>query len=271
MVDGLTPPLSPPAAGVGIGRRHKRVRWSKPTKGKKRPSVIDTTRAELVRALEERKGALWWRVARVALVAGYAIDKASRRDRTLRRDGAESLLAMIVALIYCSDIRTGFVGRHNPAGGRWLRYKVRDLCQFASGAQGEAELRRGRRSLDVIIGLGWMMPTAQVRRHQPDGSYKSEPGVRHLNWSRLTQMCGTSELLRRDRAHKDQHDHTTRPPRLKKQGGVQSAAASIGQHAERGTRRALPAATGDPPPKRAGGATTAAEEIAKIAALLKLT
>jgi hypothetical protein len=219
--------------------------------------------------LEERKGALWWRVARVALVAGYSIDKAARRDRTLRRDGAESLLAMIVALIYCSDIRTGFVGRHNPAGGRWLRYKLRDLCQLAYGAQGEAELRRGRRSLDVIIGLGWMMPTAQVRRHQPDGSFKSEPGVRHLNWSRIAQMCGTSELLRRDRAHKDQHDHTPRPPRLKKQGGVQSVAAAIGQQL-RGVRAPLPAATADPPPKRTGRTTTAAEEIAKIAALLKL-
>ena len=270
MVDDLAPRLSPPASVAGVGRRHKRVRWSKPAKGKKRPSVIDATRAELVRALEERKGGLWWRVARVALIAGYAIDKAAKRDRTLRRDGAESLLAMIVALLYCSDIRTGFVGRHNPGGGRWLRYKLRDLCQLAYGAQGEAELRRGRRSLDVIIGLGWMMPTAQVRRHQPDGSYKSEPGVRHLNWSRLARMCGTSELLRQDRAHKDQHDHTPHPPRLKRQNGVQSVAAAVGRQQERGANAPRPESTGDPPPKRPGGMTTAADEIAKIAAMLKI-
>ena len=269
MVDALTSTPSPPAPGAGERRRHKRVRWSKP-KGKKRPSVLDTTRAELVRALEERKGALWWRVARVALIAGYAIEKAARRDRTLRRDGAESLLAMIVTLIYCSDIRTGFIGRHNPGGGRWLRYKLRDLCQLAYGAQGEAELRRGRRSLDVIIGLGWMTPTAQVRRHQPDGSFKSEPGVRHLNWSRLARMCGTSELLRRDRAHKDQHDHTPRPPRLKRQqSGVQRAGDIAGNAREDEEREApaRPASTGDPPQR--GGMTSAAEEIAKIAAMLK--
>ncbi|CEE18888.1 hypothetical protein XAC3824_1530001 [Xanthomonas citri pv. citri] len=40
------------------------------------------------------------RISRNVIVAGYALDKALTRVRALRKDGAESLLAMSVALLY---------------------------------------------------------------------------------------------------------------------------------------------------------------------------
>ncbi|EGD17899.1 hypothetical protein XGA_3506 [Xanthomonas hortorum ATCC 19865] len=50
------------------------------------------------------------RISRHVIVAGYALEKALTRVRALRSDGADSLLAMSVALLYLSDVRTGFVG-----------------------------------------------------------------------------------------------------------------------------------------------------------------
>ncbi|MFW9584973.1 hypothetical protein ACE8DT_20215, partial [Xanthomonas euvesicatoria pv. euvesicatoria] len=108
------------------GRPHKRVHWRqpKPLAGKKRrPGVLDATRHGLVRALEERKGA-WKRIRHNVIVAGYALDKALTRVRGLRKDGADSLLAMAVALLYLADVRTGFVGKPRQGGGPWQRYTL---------------------------------------------------------------------------------------------------------------------------------------------------
>ncbi|QCZ67282.1 hypothetical protein CAI18_23315 (plasmid) [Xanthomonas citri pv. punicae] len=254
------------------GRPHKRVHWRqpKPPSGKKRrPAVLDATRDGLVRGLEQRQGSLWMRISRNVIVAGYALDKALTRVRALRKDGAESLLAMSVALLYLADVRTGFVGKPRQGGGPWQRYTLRDLAQLAYGAQTGAELERAKRSIDMMVSLGWAFPTKQVRRHTKDAEGRdgwcSEPGVRRLNFQRLCDMAGTSWLLKRDRKHADQARGT----------GVASFAQA---HARRqspqdaGTtprtgaaRPAAHRATGDPP----GGAQSAVQHISDILALFK--
>lgn len=108
------------------------------------------------------------RISRNVIVAGYALDKALTRVRALRKDGAESLLAMSVALLYLADVRTGFVGKPRQGGGPWQRYTLRDLAQLAYGAQTGAELERAKRSIDMMVSLGWAFPTKQVRRHTKD-------------------------------------------------------------------------------------------------------
>ncbi|CAD7748278.1 hypothetical protein LMG31885_45560 (plasmid) [Xanthomonas hydrangeae] len=160
-----------------------------------------------MQCFENRRGIAWFRICRHIIVAGYNIKRAHERARALRRDGAESLLAMSVALLYLADIRTGFLGKPNPVGGKWSRYTLTDLAQLAFGSQTEADVRRARRAIDMMIGLGWAFPTKQVRRHSLDAAgkavYRSEPAVRRLNLSRLCQMLGTSFQLARDRAHAD--------------------------------------------------------------------
>lgn len=257
--------LSSPSAGRS-SRAHKRVRWRKPPPGKKRrPGVIDTTRAELVRGLELRQGSLWMRISRAVIVAGYPIARALFRVRALRSDGAESLLAMAVALLYLADVRTGFVGKPRAGGGPWERFTLRDLAQLAFGAQTEADIRRARRAFEMMVSLGWAHPTKQVRRHAGvdatgADAFASEPAVRRLNLTRLCEMVGTAWLLKRDRQHADRvrGDGTaslgeTRDRRQAAQGPQQGPAA-----ASAGERRPPP--PGDPP-ARSGRARVIAEII----------
>ncbi len=85
------------------GRPHKRVHWRQPKPlacKKRRPGVLDATRDGLVRGLEQRQGIPMDADSRNVIVAGYALDKALTRVRALRKDGADSLLAMSVALLY---------------------------------------------------------------------------------------------------------------------------------------------------------------------------
>ncbi|MBO9768264.1 MULTISPECIES: hypothetical protein [Xanthomonas] len=251
------------------GRPHKRVHWRqpKPLAGKKRrPGVLDATRAGLVRALEERKGA-WKRIRHNVIVAGYALDKALTRVRGLRKDGADSLLAMAVALLYLADVRTGFVGKPRQGGGPWQRYTLPDLAQLAYGGQSDAEQRRARRSLDMMVSLGWAFPTKQVWRHTKDAEggdlWCSEAGVRRLNFQRLCDMVGTSRLLKRDRKHADQargtgvasftQAHARRQPAREPRTAPRTGAARPAAHR----------ATGDPP----GGAQSAVQHISDILAL----
>lgn len=102
---------------------------------------------------------------------------------------------------YLADVRTGFVGKPRQGGGRWQRYTLHDLAQLAYGGQTDAELRRARRSLDMMVSLGWAFPTKQVRRHKKDANggdlWCSEAGVRRINFQRLCDMVGTSWLLSR--------------------------------------------------------------------------
>ncbi|WP_372013341.1 hypothetical protein [Pseudoxanthomonas sp. 10H] len=234
-------------ASVVAARDRKCVRWRLPSGGKRRPGVLDATRAELVRGLEQRQGSVWHRISRAVIVAGYPIERALNRVRALRADGAESLLAMTVALLYLADVRTGFIGKPRPERGPWQRYALPDLAQLAYGAQGEAELRRARRSLDMLVSLGWIFPTKQVRRHQEDGSFRSEPAVRRLNLARLCQMTGTSWLLSRDRQHADRirgpGTASIEGSRQRRQER-QQAAHGLGWAED---KRRRPAATGDPP------------------------
>lgn len=184
------------------GGSHRHVHWRRPA-GKRRPGVIDATRAELVRGLEGRSGPLWFLVCRKVVVAGYPLARALVRIRALRSDGVESLLAMAVALLYLADIRTGFIGKPRDGGGPWQRYTLRDLAQFAFGAQDVASLRRARRALDMMISLGWAFPTKQVRRCVGEDTFRSDPGIRRLNLGVLCAMTSTSWLLKRDRIHAD--------------------------------------------------------------------
>ena len=186
-----------------ISRSHRRVRWRVPSGGKRRPGVLDATRVQLVRSLEQREGSVWLRISRAVAVAGYPIERAVNRVRALRSDGAESLLAMVVALLYLADVRTGFIGKPRAERGPWQRYTLPDLAQLAYGAQSEAELRRARRSLDMLVSIGWAFPSKQVRRYAEDGNFRSEPAVRRLNLQRLCEMTGTTWLLTRDRQHAD--------------------------------------------------------------------
>lgn len=183
----------------------KRVQWRAPAGGKRRPGVLDATRNELVRCLEQRRGSVWLRISRYVAVAGYPIDRALNRVRALRSDGAESLLAMIVAMLYLADVRTGFIGKPRADRGPWKRYSLHDLAQLAYGGQTEADLRRARRSLDMLVSLGWAFPTKQVRRYVDANTFRSEPAVRRLNLHRLCEMTGTSWLLSRDRQHADRN------------------------------------------------------------------
>lgn len=246
-------------------RSHRRVRWRKPAGGKRRPGVIDATRAELVRGLEQRQGSLWIRICRVVIVAGYPLARALHRVRGLRADGAESLLAMAVALLYLADVRTGFIGRPRAGGGPWHRFTLPDLAQLAFGAQGAAELRRARRALDMMISLGWAFPTKQVRRYVGEDTFRSEAGVRRLNLGRLCGMTGTEWLLKRDRIHADatRGEGTAslqegRQRRQKQQDGKRGQAPAIAASDR-------PRATGDPPAGRRG----TMEHIAQILDQLK--
>lgn len=247
------------------GVTHKRVKWRKPTDGKLRPGVIEATRAELVRCLEQRRGSVWLRVSRYVAVAGYPVERAFNRVRALRSDGAESLLAMIVAMLYLADVRTGFIGKPRAERGSWQRYTLHDLAQLAYGAQAEADLRRARRSLDMLVSLGWAFPTKQVRRYVEAATFRSEPAVRRLNLHRLCEMTGTSWLLSRDRMHADRN----------KGKGTASFESGrqrrrrVAQEQKHRSRETLPGryggrSTGDPP----AGATSSAQALSTIFDLL---
>ncbi|AMV05367.1 hypothetical protein [Xanthomonas citri] len=254
------------------GRPHKRVHWRqpKPPAGKKRrPAVLDATRDALVRSLEQRRGSLWMRISRNVIVAGYALDKALTRVRALRADGAESLLAMSVALLYLADVRTGFVGKPRHGGGRWHRYTLKDLAQLAYGGQTGAELERAKRSIDMMVSLGWAFPTKQVRRHTKDAEgrdgWSSEPGVRRLNFQRLCDMAGTSWLLKRDRKHADQARGTGVASFVQAHARRQSPQGAATTPRTGAARPAAHRATGDPP----GGGQSAVQHISDILALFK--
>lgn len=242
---------------IAQGRGHRHVRWHKPAGGKRRPRVIEATRDALVRGIEQRHGSLWLRVSRAVIVSGYPLSRALERVRALRTDGAESLLAMTTALLYLADIRTGFVGQPREGGGRWIRYTLRDLAQIAFGAQGDADLARASRALDMMVSLNWAFPTKQVRRHKGEGIFRSEAGIRRLNWSRICELACTVGHLRRDRAHADATHG--RIPVLVKGGRGQPADRTVGAPAPVAGTHDRPTSTGDPPSR-----ARAMEHIANI-------
>lgn len=246
-------------------KTHKAVRWRTPSGGKRRPGVIDATRAQLVRALEHRSGSVWLRVGRLAPIAGYAIARALDRVRAWRSDGVASVLAMAVALLYLADVRTGFVGKPRPGGGPWQRYTLPDLAQLAYGGQTEADIRRARRAIDVLTGLGWVFPTRQVRRYVGENEYRSEPAVRRLNLSRLCEMVGTSWLLKRDRQHAEARHGSGAADLDNQRRKRQDARTAQPGRGNADAPRSTPPATGDPP----AGGKRGPQMLADILALLK--
>lgn len=229
---------------------HKRVHWRKPSG--KRPGVIDATRAELVRCLEQRQGAVWMRIRNRVAVAGYTIDRANERVRALRSDGAESLLALAVALLYMTDVRTGFIGKPRADGGRWHRYTLRDIAQLAFGAQTDADLRRASRAIAAMVSLGWACPTKQVRRLTEDGEFRSEAGVRRLNLMRICSMTGTTWLLQRDRQHADQK-YGTNTASIEEARAAKAASQERRQERREGKARLEASLRGGWPPAAAAG------------------
>lgn len=256
------PKVAPLSASNNRG--HKRVRWRTPAGGKKRPGVLDATRAELVRGLEQRQGSIWLRVSRAVIVAGYPLAHALDRIRALRMDGAESLLAMTVALLYLADVRTGYIGKPRPGGGPWQRYTLQDLAQLAFGSQSEADIRRARRALDMMASLGWAYATKQVRRYTGDETWRSEPGVRRLNLQILCTIAGTGWLLKRDREYADRTrgDSTASLGAGRQRQQQRQQAPETPAQASPTAKR--PPATGDPPARSSG-----AQAIAAILDLLK--
>lgn len=235
------------AENTGQGNAHRRVHWRpvKPKRGKRWPGVIPATVGGFVRALESHLGPLWDYARRNAVIAGYPLERAFSRCRGLREDGAESLLAVAVALLYLADIRSGFIGR--PAGGGpWHRYTLRDIAQLAFGSQADADLRRARRALDVLISLRFAFPTRQVRRHIDGEGFRSAPGVRRLNLDRICRLTGTLWLLKRDRIEADRRKGDgvavlPAAPRVDKTAPLPALEAAAR------SRRERPGTTGDPP------------------------
>lgn len=194
---------------------HRRVSPRSPatkSRNAKWPEVLRVTKYQLQEALEGRRGLLWARIRRTAIVAGYAwtipdnptgpTRCARWRIRDLRRDGAESLLAMLVALLYCADIRTGFVGRPRDGGGPWERYTLEDLAKFAYNAKDEGSVRRARRAIDVLINLGVAHPNIQVNRYDEEvHAVRGEPAVRRLNWALLCELTNTTWYLKKAQEH----------------------------------------------------------------------
>ncbi|QAU23220.1 hypothetical protein EO087_03810 [Dyella sp. M7H15-1] len=84
--------------------------------------------------------------------------------------------------------------------GKWYRFTLAELATKAFGAAGKAEISRAQRAQDVLINLGVLRPTKQVRRARTDvGAVRSDPGVRHVDWERVAQLMGTLALYENDR------------------------------------------------------------------------
>lgn len=189
-------------------RTHRRFGWRKPAIGpgkRRRPPVIDATASALVRGLEQRLGGLYHRLSRHTVIAGYSRgrEREQGRRRRWRSDGVESVLGMLVALVYSADVRSGYIGRPRKGGPGWERYGIEDLARFAYGSVDDATLKRASRALFVISGLGVLATSAQPRTTLPTGEVRGEFSHRKLVWERLCDLCGTTWLLRKDRAALD--------------------------------------------------------------------
>jgi hypothetical protein len=190
----------------------------------------------------------------------------------MRTDGASSLLALAVALLYLADVRTGYVGKPREGGGPWKRYTIQDLSQLAFGMQTAAAVRRARRALVVMVSLGWCFPTKQIRIFKEENeSFRSEAGVRRLNLDRLCRLAGTGHLLKKDRQYADakrgadnivSRDMFARQQREKRKAEREANTARTSS-APADIFAQIPPSTGDPPENSIGA------HIAKIVEILK--
>jgi len=219
---------------------------SPPKPGKKRPPLIEAACAALGRAIRPRmadprdRGRLYHRLADAVIVAGYSGERILHRVRAWRADGAESVVAVLMALIRSSDIRSGLVGRPRPMAP-WQRFTVRDLAQFAFGAQDRAAIATTERALRLLTHLGLVRCT-EIAVPTGGGEFRAEPGIRRLNWNRLAEMLGLGWLLARDRAALDRRhgeDRNASLPQPRAKTGKPTAAAPA-QSMGAGERRRVP-------------------------------
>lgn len=195
---------------------HRRVEWQRPvtsTQFRRWPDLLLKTEYQVLQAIESRHGMLWSKISRDAIVAGYAWAPtkkdskgrrrcAKHRDRKFRRDGAASFKAMLLTLMYCADVRTGFVGRPRKDGGPWERYTLEDLAWFAFKAKDDSAIRQAARALNVIINLGLADPTIQINRFDEESQLvRGEPAVRRLNWDALCRLTHTTWYLQKAQEH----------------------------------------------------------------------
>lgn len=181
------------------GKKVRRVAWSKPG-GKRRPGVIDAVIGVLADSFARRDGRPWELVAMNVPV--HRAD-GKPRERALREEAGEAILAMLSALLYSCDIRTGFIGKPRDGGGPWHRYTVIDLCKKAFGAliPGEIDPRRGERALRACADLGLLFLSKQpIDYNAETGALTFHPSVRWLNLRLLCQICNLGWLLERDRS-----------------------------------------------------------------------
>ena len=231
---------------------HKRVRYREPLKpktGKKFPNVIDAVKEPLVIALEERRTSLFHRICLCVCVAGYTLAKSLLRIRRLRADGAESLLAMTVALLYRADLKTGLV-RIKRSTGHVERPDLGYLAELAYQGQEPADKKRAHRALQMMESLGFLYPAKQSKVFCKESeSYRSYPAFRYLNWDRLCQMTGTSHLLKKWRDYVQQQAHDAKNHVLSAtKHSHTSVAASTGQGEVKPKGQFPPATAGPPPP-----------------------
>jgi hypothetical protein len=163
------------------------------------PAVLAKTIGRYCLEFEARRGPIWdYFSARIPAL--YDADgKPGDRRRSLRSDGGDSLLCVIVALLSSMDIRRGFLGRPPlQAGGLWHRRGVRELFGFAFGkpVPGALSIRRIERWLRALTSLG-MLTTNQLRVKTARG-YESKTAIRHVS-DELFRLAGTRGQLAKER------------------------------------------------------------------------
>lgn len=187
-----------------LPHRHPRPR-ARP--GRRAPGVLAATISRYRDQLSARRGPIFDYLSKHT----PACYDGSDRRRGLRSDGSDSLLCLILTLLECSDIRTGFIGRP-PAvrPGPWHRRTVAELGRFSFGSPiaGVISQRRTERHLRALVAIG-ALRSRQVNRPGPCSRPEGEPAVRHLT-EHLFRIAGTLERLRLERRRA--FEEAARPP-----------------------------------------------------------
>jgi hypothetical protein len=179
------------AAAIGLAYRHPKPRLTRTPP----PRALAVTIARYREDFETRSGPLWdYFAARVP-----ALYDGGDRRRSLRSDGADSLLCLIVALLQSMDVRSGFLGRPPiEQGGKWHRRSVLELFGFAYGkpVSGALSVRRIERWIRALKALG-ILTTRELKHHLGD-RVRSVTAIRHVT-DRLFELAGTIGQLARER------------------------------------------------------------------------
>lgn len=183
------------SAAIGLMYRHPKPR---PTRVPP-PRALAITIARYREDFEARQGPLWdYFAARVPALYDAAGAPGDRR-RSLRSDGADSLLCVIVALLQSMDLRSGFLGRPPiEQGAPWHRRSVLELFGFAYGkpVPGALSVRRIERWIRALKSLG-VLTTRELKRQAGD-QVRSVTAIRHVT-DRLFELAGTIGQLARER------------------------------------------------------------------------